>query len=161
MKLATKHAVPQFQPSIVLKNTTEVVVPWPCSEETIIQVHDQLLNNGLHYLLLPTLAAGRALLEPLVTSMQYFHESAVLTVEPGARDLGVIDLYGELVRSGHLMIGRDMEEFVLEYCRADFLWIEQSARLLSMPWYDEFEQKIADLHLDRHMPVAFISYDCA
>lgn len=135
----------------------ETVVPWPCSEEIIIALHDTLLSPGEHRLRVPTLSAGRELIEPLVMSMHSVYEHAILSLDAAGHEFGAIDMYSELLHSGYLFNHADLQEFILAFSNVDFLWIEETQFLTKTSWYKDFLNLLKKLHCTRHMSIVIVT----
>ena len=147
----------------VPKRFKSFAVPKPIEtvEDDLIALQEKFLTPGFQYLKVPTIKTGRVLIETILSSLNCYGRSSVVSLDASAWVQGADNLFVRLKEGGFLdpMSVFDLEDFLLDYFEGDFLWIEATQQLLAQPWFSYFEQKIVDLNIAQHIPVLIISYD--
>jgi hypothetical protein len=128
----------------------------PISEQEILDLQDQFLSPGLHYLVVQDIQMGRKIIKTFLQSINYYHDVACLTLENDALPTGVSDLHDLLDDYGFLEKSQ-LYMFFLDYWYYDFLWIEATDSLLHKPWFGTFSQLLDDFSL-KQLPVFTVSY---
>jgi hypothetical protein len=128
------------------------------SELEILQLQDLFLIYGCHYLTVPTMAYGRAIISLFLESLR-FSRVGCLTTSSSALPSFVAGLHDELAFEGALAFDHHLlDEFLLNTFYYDFVWIECTEDLLKEPWFYYFEQKLHNYNLGASMPIVFVSY---
>jgi len=150
----------EFQPKATQKPPIMArFIEEPLSEVEILDIQDVFLTNGIHTLHVPTVSAGRRLINTFLHSLDCYYTPACLTGAVEPLHSTVYDLYADVTRYALGMAhGGDLEEFFIERFYVDFLWIEQSEVLKKTTWYAEFEQRLIDLKIDQHIPIICLKY---
>lgn len=147
------HKVPQGTTSVAAfyKATQESL-----SEQEILAFHSYLFSPGFHCIKVPSIAAGRGLLEEYASSCAYVIDSAFLSMTPAPN--GHRNLYEELcVMDAFSEEGR-LEEFILCSLTQEFLIIEATAELLKTPWFGKFEQLLIDYNIMKETTIIMFLY---
>ncbi len=132
----------------------------PFSDGDILELQDLFLRNGVHYIKVDDIHAGRALIELFLRSLNYYNNVACLSMSHEPLDASVIDLYGELMAGGYLASGatRQLEEFFLERFDHDFMWLEASGRVLESEWMQDVFKQMKNFKLEQLLPILIVSY---
>jgi len=126
------------------------------SESEILQLHDMLLTNGLHYIKTSDVSGGRELILTLLQSLKHYQVVACLTTENRALDQDICNVFEELTSFGYLHDG-NLEEYFVERTYFDFMWIEATPNLLASPWFNIFLKHLIDFNVDQHMPIIILT----
>ena len=131
----------------------------PLSESDILYLQDAFLTNGFHHIQVKNVAAGRNIIRTFLDSLAVYHDTACLTAVDLGQE-GVFDINNALHDGGYLdLLGdKELEEFFIEEFYFDFMWIEASRELISSAWFIDFERKLEDFKITRHIPMIVISY---
>jgi len=132
----------------------------PFSESDVLKLQDTFLTNGIHYIKTTHLKAGRIIIQTFLQSLPIYTEIACLTMHENL-DMSVIDMYKELLDNNYLNSTdiRNLEEFFIDQCFIDFMWIEATQGLLDTSWFAIFEQNIHDFKLCQTMPIIILLYE--
>ena len=132
----------------------------PFSDGDILELQDLFLCNGVHYIKVDDVEAGRSLINLFLRSLNYYHNVACLSMSHLPLDVSVMDLYGELMVGGHLDSGatRQLEEFFLEKFDHDFMWLEVSETVLESEWIDNVFKQMKNFKLEQLLPILVVSY---
>jgi hypothetical protein len=132
------------------------------SEHEILSLQELFLTNGVHRVVSYDLFTGRTLIEIFLQAMEpHYHEKACLTSHTPMLDASVTDLYTLLqlyVGSSKDDLTEYLEEFFTEQFYLDFIWIEETTYLRSLPWYPLFLETMLALKLDHQLPIIIFSY---
>ncbi len=128
------------------------------TDQEILNLQDAFLTNGIHYIKTATIESGRALVHSFLESLPIYTEIACLSLHDYV-DHSVIDMYGELLDNNYLNGTHDLEDFFIDQCFIDFLWIEASQELLDAPWFARFDRTIHDFKLCQTMPIIIFVYE--
>lgn len=126
------------------------------SDQQIIELHIRFLTNGFQHIQVPTVKEGRALMNTLLTSLDYYHSVACLTESDLLLPANSVDLFSYLIEGRY--IPHNLEQFFLEYDDFDFLWIELTPNLLAQPWLEAFKSLLMAHKMQLKMPIICISY---
>ena len=138
---------------------TQTIVHHPFTEETIITLHRLFLINGHHAITVQNVATGRIIIRRLVASLHYYQHIGVATMTTLPTDMDVFDIRQNLFNEGYIPETYEyLNEFFLESCQFDFLWIELSKKLQESMWFVQLEQKIKQFNLGRQLPIVYVSY---
>jgi hypothetical protein len=138
---------------------THTIVYHPFTEKTIIKLHHIFLTNGRHSITVPNIATGRIIMKKLLTSLHYYQNIAIATMAALPIETDMFDIRHHLFNSGYVPANHEyLNEFFLESCQFDFLWIETSKKLYETAWFNQFEQKIKQFNLSRQLPIVYVSY---
>jgi len=132
----------------------------PFSDSDILNLQDAFLNNGLHYIQVDDVQTGRGLINLFLSSLNFYHNIAALTVSTDSLANGTADLYAQLILGNHLNqnLPHELEDFFLEKFYHDFLWIEATKKLVDSFWAEELFKKITEFKLDQLIPILVVSY---
>lgn len=134
------------------------IVKRPLTEEDILELNDLFLTNGMHYIVVDTVDAGRLLILTLLASLNCYHAIAALTLEPLRLTINVHNVHRELIQNYMLHDEQSVDSFFVEQFYFDFMWIEMSDDLVSASWFVDFEQKLFEYKLENHLPIVCIRY---
>lgn len=103
----------------------------PLSESMAFTIQDLFLTNGVHYIQVPHVHAGRRIIYAFLRHFSPYKKSACLTAQ---RDISITgnyatDIYDILLRGGYLNSsesGYNLDGFFYDQCHYDFMWIEKS-----------------------------------
>lgn len=131
------------------------------TEDDIIFLQDVFLTNGLHHIKVPSVVSGREIIYKLLQSMHYYHYVTCLT---GNVDVPLKRTVSNLFQNISQCCGQDcgydeVENYFLEQCYTDFMWVELSEPLLNNAMVIHALQAMHKLDLAHHIPVISISYD--
>jgi len=128
----------------------------PFTESEILLLQDKFLNNGFQRIQVKNIQLGRTLIETFLESMHMHNSIACLTLEQAFPKSTVSDIYYELMANNY--INDNLEQFFIDQCYYDFMWIEATPELKANKWFSKFEQYIIDYKLDQHIPIMILSY---
>jgi len=134
-------------------------IQWPCQERDIIALQDKFLTNGIQHIRVKDVSTGRSLIDAFLSSLNYYHDIAVLTASEIPLKKDTFDMYTELLRLGYIAQNADdMDEFFFDQFYFDFMWVEATKKLLDSGWFTDFEAKLIELKIDKHIPIVVLSY---
>ena len=127
------------------------------SEQEIFALNSYFFTPGFHCIKVPTVEAGRRLLQDYTASCSHFVDSAFLSTLPIPADYR--NLYEEL-RASDALSGEkgNLEEFVLRSVTQEFLVIEATAELLKTFWFSMFEQLLIDYNIMKETTIIMFMY---
>lgn len=133
----------------------------PFSDGDILELQDLFLRNGVHYIKVDDVRAGRSFIKLFLQSMNYYNNVACLSTSTEPIDSAVVDLYAELLVGGCFDKGatQHLEEFFLEHFDFDFLWLEVSDGALTSEWLSEVLRQMKNFKLEQLLPILIVSYD--
>ncbi len=135
----------------------------PFTEQTIIKLHQLFLTNGSHAITVKNLETGRIILKRVLASLHYYQNIAVATMASLPLDGDHFDIRRDLFANPYIQVNPTfvheyLNEFFVESCQFDFLWIELSKKLHQATWFNQFEQKLKQFNLSRQAPIVYVSY---
>jgi len=158
MKHTNQNQIPatHAQPFDLMMDTME----GPFSESDILKLQDTFLTNGIHYIKTTNIQTGRMIIQMFLQSLPIYTEIACLTMSENL-DISVIDMYAELLDNNYLNSTdpKNLEEFFIDQCFIDFMWIEANHELLYKNWFAIFEKNIHDFNLCQTMPIIILMYE--
>lgn len=132
----------------------------PLQEEDILYLQDKFMIPGIHHMKVDSVISGRFIINSVLNSLNYYKNIACLSSFHLPIQEPVIDIYQELAQQNCIQDpDTNLTDFFIEQFYYDFLWIEASHHLISSKWYSLFEQQIMNLHLNKLIPIVFVSYD--
>lgn len=137
-------------------------IPETLSEETILDVQNQFMTNGFHYIGMADRQSSRELVMTMLSCLNYYDSVACLTLGQEPLEPHVADIHLELLAWHCIMPtspSNALQEFFLDTFYYDFMWIEASEKLLQEPWFSRFEECIINLELDKKLPILVFYYD--
>ncbi|MDR3550530.1 MAG: hypothetical protein P4L31_03895 [Candidatus Babeliales bacterium] len=147
--------------SLVPEGSVQLIVPTrvgnKLTEYDILLLQDAFLCKGLHYIQATNNRVGRAFITLFLNALRLSGEIGCLTMENSPLNANIIDLQ-EALRGIHPVksITEDsIEQFFIESCYYDFIWIELSKELEAQPWYKFFRENMVKY---RHAPIVFLSF---
>jgi hypothetical protein len=141
------------------QNTSRTSPTKAFSEQTILDLNEQLLTNGFHYLTVRNVSAGRTLFYTFLNSLNYYSEIACLTLSDQPLTGKVIDLYESLQQYGYLLELPYLEDLLQEKWQFDFLWIEVTQELLNTGWFYNFLDSLIEVHLQKAIPIFIVTFN--
>lgn len=132
----------------------------PFNENEVLKLQDTFLTNGIHYIKTTNIQTGRMIIETFLHSLPIYTEIACLSMHENL-DTSVIDMYCELLDNYYLNSTdpKNLEEFFIDQCFIDFMWIEASQELLNTSWFPIFEKNVHDFKLCQTMPIIIMMYE--
>ena len=127
--------------SLKLNNTFAI------SEQQILELQDILLTNGMHYLSVPTIQEGRALIYTFLDALRCYQSIACFTIQGNSLKKSVRDLYTQLDQ-------KNWDHFFVDEFNSDFLWIEQDASIHHSSML--LEEKLCQLGMDQQLPIIIL-----
>ena len=151
-RILTTHVQPL---DIVLETTQS-----PFSESDVLKLQDTFLTNGIHYIKTTNIQTGRMIIQTFLQSLPIYTEIASLTMSENL-DTSVVDMYAELLDNNYLNCSdpKNLEEFFIDQCFIDFMWIEANQELLNTNWFAIFEKNVHDFKLCQTMPIIILMYE--
>lgn len=129
-------------------------------EQTIINVQQYFLTNGLHCITIASHEQGRSLLRVCLDSLGIYSNIGIVTVTTKKAPEHYHDIYQELCYAHALGVqDGSLEEFMLSSFHCDFLVLEYTQELLEQPWFGHFEQLIAEYSLAKAIPIVMFLYE--
>jgi len=134
-------------------------IPTSLTDHDIIELNDTFLCNGTHFLKVNDIEHGRQLLELFLSSLGYYHAVGCLTLfsTPGSMPVG--DIFQELAHGGYIDRTETMGDYFFDQFDYDFLWIELTAPLSSLNWYQAFTEQLHDSNVAERMPIVKLLYE--
>ena len=129
----------------------------PFSEQDILELQDEFLTNGFHYLTVSNIQTGRKIISTFLSSLNYYQEVGCLTVADQALMQNVSNIY-ELLENSDYLQNMNFEEFFLENWYYDFVWIEAIEQLWYLSWFKKLYLQLADGTLEDSLPIFILSY---
>lgn len=117
------------------------------TEQQILQLQDLFLSNGIHYIMVPSLKEGRALMYRFLDALRC-HQSAACFTFNATLAKRYVDLRKQMRK-------KNWDSYLCEDFKGDFIWIEQD--LLNLQESLQFEKKLCDLGFDQCMPIIILS----
>jgi len=135
------------------------VISNPFTEQDILDLQDEFLTHGFHYLMVDNVQVGRRIIQTFLHSLKnYYQEIGCLSVSEILLPDGITDIYEILEWYGYLRKPY-LESFFLDQWYFDFLWIEATEELLLSSWFCQFSQLLEDFMLNEEIPIFIISYN--
>jgi hypothetical protein len=144
--------------STAQSGTTAHRVQHPLTDADIIKLQDTLLTVGIHTLKFPNVTQGRDAMITILTSLNCYTNVACLSMHTTELNPAYFDMYYALTLGGyvHGNVEQKLDEFFLEQCDVDFLWIEATAQLVEQPWFYAFERKLDQFNVVCRIPVVVL-----
>jgi hypothetical protein len=134
------------------------VIRSPFTEKDILDLQDEFLSNGFHYLKVKSIQDGRRIINTFLYSLKgYYHDIGCLSLADVCLPDNISDIYELLEWYGYLKYDC-LENFFIDQWYCDFLWIEATEELLLSPWFCTFSQMLEDFSLNKEIPIFIISY---
>lgn len=134
------------------------VVNSPFTEKDILDLQDDFLSNGFHYLKVNDIKTGRRVIHTFLHSLKsYYHDIGCLSVADVYLPDAITDIYEILEWYGYLKENY-LENFFIDQWYFDFLWIEATEELLLTSWFCTFSQLVEDFSFNKEIPIFIISY---
>lgn len=134
-------------------------VPKLLTELDILDLTDTLLCNGIHYLKVQNIEHGREVLEACLSSLQYYHSIGCLTLFNTPHAMPVDDIFNDLSHSGSLDRPDVLANYFFDQFDYDFMWIELTASLSSLQWYQSFAKQMKASGVAGRMPIVKLLYE--
>ena len=130
-------------------------------EGVIIDLHEMFLTKGTHHIRVADLQSGRALIDELLSSLNYYQNIGFLSLNAPKDVPYYHDLYALLNECGYIDNdgNHDFDQFFSEAFFLDFMIIETTEQLNKRPWFKELKQSIAHLSFDAQLPVIIMTYN--
>ncbi|MBN1549545.1 hypothetical protein JW872_02690 [Candidatus Babeliales bacterium] len=129
------------------------------AEQEILTLSDKFLTNGFHSIMVRDVFHGRELMKTFLGSFNYYNEVACLSVSSIPLGNSIVSVLKELEAGGWLSYPyNDLSEFLCDHFYSDFLWIEVTNDLVTMPWYKVFRKQLKDLKFHESMPIMLVTY---
>ncbi len=133
-------------------------IPEPLTDIDILELSDTFLCNGAHYLKVNDVEHGRKLLAAFLSSLQYYHSIGCLTLFNTPKNIPVGDVFQEMAHGGYIDRPETMGDYFFDQFEHDFLWIELTASLSSLHWYQAFAQQLQSSDIVDRIPVIKLIY---
>lgn len=147
-------------PALVKANLLALskVIKSPFSEQDILDLQDEFLSYGFHYIKVDTVQDGRRVVNTFLHSLKsYYQALGCLSMAEHYLPDSVTDIYELLEWYGYLKYN-SLESFFVDQWYFDFLWIEATEELLTSAWFCTFSQLLEDFSINRKIPIFIISY---
>jgi hypothetical protein len=128
-----------------------------CSEQNIIDLHNEFLHNGFHYLCVKDILVGRHIMHTFLYSLNYYQSVGCLTISSFPLCSSIENIYETLSLYGYLNKNY-LSDFFIQEWYFDFIWIEATDELLNASWFSLFLQYIKDFKCDAALPIFVLSY---
>ncbi len=126
----------------------------PCTEHEILYLENICMQPGIHHITVSSLASGRQMVAQILQALGWH------------QDIGYLGLNDDLDKKIHLthiakilewpLDQEQLEHFFIHSFYYDFLWIEGSKELYSMPWVHAFEQQLLAYKIDTIIPILIL-----
>lgn len=134
-------------------------VPLLLTELDILDLNETLLCNGVHYLKVQNIEHGRQVLEACLSSLHYYHSIGCLTLFNTPETMPVGDIFHDLSHSGSLDRPHALADYFFDQFEYDFVWIELTASLSSLQWYQSFANQLKKSNVAQRMPIVKLLYE--
>jgi hypothetical protein len=134
------------------------LVTAPLCEQEIMRIHEAFLTPGVHYFQLPNREAGQRFIEQFLASLHCYNNVGYLAATRCLQEEGMRDILAEIQEEGFLYQPYFLDEFFIHFFDYDFIWVETTSALCSMPWYAEFKNKLQEYKIFGAIPVIMLSY---
>ncbi len=134
-------------------------VPKLLSDLDILDLNDTLLCNGIHYLKVQDVEHGRQVLEACLSSLHYYHSIGCLTLFNTPDNMLVEDIFHDLSHSGSLDRPDVLADYFFDQFDYDFVWIELTASLSGLQWYQSFIKQLKASSIAQRMPIVKLTYE--
>lgn len=154
---ATAH---RKTPALVKANLLALskVINSPFTEKDILDLQEEFLSNGFHYLKVHDVQDGRRVINTFLYSLKsYYQDVGCLSLANICLPDSITDIYEMLEWYGYLK-HNCLESFFIDQWYSDFLWIEATEELLLTPWFCTFSQLLEDFAVHKEIPIFIISY---
>ena len=150
-----REKTPRESREALLSISRKIVDPF--SEQDILELQDEFLTNGFHYLTVSNIQTGRKIINTFLSSLNYYQEVGCLTIADQALVENVSNICKLLENSDYLQ-NMNFEEFFLEQWYYDFVWIEAIEQLWYLPWFKKLYQQIVNGTIEDSLPIFILSY---
>jgi len=127
-------------------------IPFPYTEQAIINLHALFITPGIHHIQIESLQKGRILLEALLASLNHYSAIVCITSNEIAFSSAIYDCSYELAMQPCI------ESFLIEQFSFDCMVIEPSRSLIQAAWYAKVEQYLYTSTISLHVPIIFVDY---
>lgn len=134
-------------------------VPKLLTDLDILDLNDTLLCNGVHYLKVQDIEHGREMLASCLSSLDYYHTIGCLTLFNTPHILSVEDIFNDLSHTGSLDKPEMLANYFFDQFDYDFVWIELTASLSSLQWYQSFSKQLNASGVAERMPIVKLLYE--
>lgn len=134
-------------------------VPQSLSDTDILDLCDTLLCHGIHYLKVQDVEHGRRVLEACLSSLHYYHAIGCLTLFNIPHTMPIQDIFHDLSQSGSLDRPDILADYLFDQFDYDFIWIELTASLSSLQWYQSFAKQLKASSIAHRMPIVKLIYE--
>lgn len=117
------------------------------TEQQILELQELFLSNGIHYIMVPSLQEGRALVSRFLDALRCHQSAACFTFE-AALAKRFVDLRKQMNK-------KNWDSYLCEDFKSDFIWIEQDPIHLQESLF--LEKKLCELGFDHCMPIIVLS----
>ena len=144
------------------KFLSDAIIPYKIdqvlSTDDILFLQDIFLTRGLHHIMVSDVVSGRMLIHKFLESLNCHHEIACFTLNVAPTKQNIFDMYTSLVHCcGYDASYEEVEEFFLEQCFADFMWIENLNDLGQIPLVTHALKVMHDLGMVHDIPTIAVS----
>lgn len=134
-------------------------VPRQLTDSDILDLNETLLCNGVHYLQVQDIEHGREVLEACLASLHYYHTIGCLTLFNTPQGMHIDDIFNDLSHTGSLDHPNALADYFFDQFDYDFVWIELTASLSSLQWYQSFSKQLKASGAQDRMPIVKLVYE--
>jgi len=127
------------------------------SEQDIIELQDQFLTNGFHYITVETIEQGRKVIDTFLSSLNYYQDVGYLSLANQQTVNDAENIYRQLKADGCFESMR-YDEFFIERWHYDFMWIEAIEPLWHLSWFKKLYQQLVDGSFEESLPIFIVLY---
>ncbi len=126
----------------------------PCTENEILYLEKICMQPGIHNITVSSLASGRHVIAQILQALAWHQDIGYLAInEEIDKKIDVTNI----TKIFKWPIDQEqLEYFFIHYFYYDFLLIEVSKELYSMPWINVFEQQLLAYKIDEIIPIVII-----
>jgi hypothetical protein len=129
----------------------------PFSEQDILELQDEFLTNGFHYITVSNLEQGRKIIDTFLSSLNYYYDIGYLSLSNQKSINNAENIY-KLLKDGDCFEIMRFDEFFLEHWYYDFVWIEAIEPLWHLSWFKKLYQHLVNGAFDESLPIFILSY---
>jgi hypothetical protein len=115
-------------------------------EQDIIDFHALFLKNGLHTITTRNIKSCRLLMYTCLETLNCYQNIGCLTLSTLPLKESIYDITPSIDT-------KNLQEFFIEQCDFDFMWIELTPQLEHTSWFVQFKALLNEFTIIRHIPV--------
>lgn len=135
---------------------TNLIVDENCaiSEQAIIELNKKFTMCGFHYINIMATYQGKRAVYTLLKILKCYYKIAYFSLNHYNFDGAVVNIYALI----HELYGispdyETLQEFFFNPLYFNFIWIEKTAQLVAVSWYNDFEKALEESNINKCIPI--------